>query len=170
MQTLAEFARRGVQHIPLTIEAARVVGRRDVANDQADAIIDLRGAHLAGGDFRGAMFRGALLSKADLKEANFDGAVLAGADLEDADVIRTSFCAGANLEGSTIHMAKRFAVGFFYDNSTKCHIAPSVLDVLGAVNRDKTESEPGPEPDLNPEPAPDPDAEPPSDPDAVEER
>lgn len=171
MQTLAAFARNNQKAIsndvirPLAIEAVRVIGRRNTENDPPDAVIDLTGADLSYGDFRGAHLRAALLRGTTMNNANFDHAVLEGAALDRAYVPQASFC-GADLRGVSLDWVSTYARGFFYDNATRFNIPPAILRVAEAVNRDETVPEPEPEPDLNPEPPSEPDADPPSDPDA----
>lgn len=140
MKTLAEFARRamipgqGFMQLPLSVEAARAIGRREAANDPPGAEIDLTNADLQGGDFRDANFGGANLIRADLSNANFDGAMLADVRFDGADITRARFC-GADLRASTITAATRTGA-FYYDNATKFDVPLHIVAAHGGSNVD----------------------------------
>ncbi|MQA88293.1 MAG: hypothetical protein GEV03_27660 [Streptosporangiales bacterium] len=68
---LGEFRQARLQHL-------------DVSFSGAD--LDLRGAHLCGFDFGGALFNGSILDGVHLLGANLSGAALGGASLRNADL------------------------------------------------------------------------------------
>jgi hypothetical protein len=117
------------------VEAAmRVIGRRNVDNDDKRIQLrfsrtDLRGVSLRGGHFERARFRhahleGAYLEGASLREAELQGAHLEGADLGHDDQLDLdgAHLEGAHLEGAHLTGAKKLEQAYFtgatYDEKT----------------------------------------------------
>lgn len=114
---LAEAEAWSLQPVTTDVQTAlTVIGRRAIAHDPPDAVLDfnhtklvranlsqgqfsnanftgtlLRGANLTGACFRNAVFLAANLVQANLKEAIFSGALLSGAHLSEAVLTAASF-------------------------------------------------------------------------------